>query len=579
MFPPVAVDTASVAGCSDVLVGSVGRVRRAQAEQLAAVATWADLHPATPQMPLLPRFADRPDDASPDGEVAAHPAQVGSAGYRERAVRLGAEGTPAVAEFAAVELGVLLGVSTVTAAMLLRDTLEIRHRLPSVWTAVLTGRVDVWKARKAAAATRVLSAEQVAGIETRVAAALEGLVYARAETVIEGLVVTADPAGHEQRRQAAEARRHVSIGKRPTPAGLRQLFAQSTPADIARIDAMIAYLAEALAFFGDTATRDLRRTRALVLMANPFAAALLIAQRASATQHATQTRAQSASAASEPDAEPDAKPDAESAPESDQEPEPEHQDEPEPEASADAASAVQLAAAFGRELAAAGPALWKRLRPRTVLYVHLSHAAVASLNHRSTGATGPGGEPAPGVARVEGLGPAGLTQLRDWLGHGWDHDALEVRPVLDPDHQSAVDDYQTPPAMAEALRLREPFETFPYGTTPSRGARETSGADEDHTIPYVPRARGGPPGQTGLHNLGPLGRHHHRAKTFGHFTCHQPLPGLYLWRTPSGHWYRVDHTGTHPLGRTTPAILRQRTDPDPLTPAEQHLRGLLADAA
>jgi hypothetical protein len=534
MFPPVAVDTASVAGCSDVLVGSVGRVRRAQAEQLAAVATWADLHPATPQMPLLPRFADRPDDASPDGEVAAHPAQVGSAGYRERAVRLGAEGTPAVAEFAAVELGVLLGVSTVTAAMLLRDTLEIRHRLPSVWTAVLTGRVDVWKARKAAAATRVLSAEQVAGIETRVAAALEGLVYARAETVIEGLVVTADPAGHEQRRQAAEARRHVSIGKRPTPAGLRQLFAQSTPADIARIDAMIAYLAEALAYFGDTATRDVRRTRALVLMANPFAASLLLARRAGAAQN------------NNPQA-------------SAVEDEPEH-DEP--------ASAVQLAAAFGRELAAAGPALWKRLRPRTVLYLHLSHAALATLTSRPGSATGAPAA-APGVARVEDLGPAGLTQLRDWLGH----DALEVHPVIDPDQQTAVDDYQTPPAMTEAMRLREPFETFPYGTLPSRHT------DEDHTFPYVPLARGGPPGQTGPHNLGPLSRHHHRAKTFGAFTCHQPLPGLYLWATPSGHWYRVDPTGTHPLGRETPAILRQRHDPDPLTPTEQHLRGLLADAA
>ena len=226
MFPPVSVDTASVAGCSDVLVGSVDAVRRAQAEQLAAVAAWADLHPATPQMPLLPRFADRAadrtdrgGDAGPDVEVPAHPAQVGSAGYRERAVRLGAEGTPAVAEFAAVELGMLLQLSTVTAAMLLRDTLEIRHRLPSVWAAVLTGRVDVWKARQAATTTRVLSAEQVAGIQARVAAALEGVVLARAETIINGLVVDADPEGHEARRRAAEERRRVRIGRRPGQIG------------------------------------------------------------------------------------------------------------------------------------------------------------------------------------------------------------------------------------------------------------------------------------------------------------------------------------------------------------------------
>ena len=40
--------------------------------------------------------------------------------------------------------------------------------------------------------------------------------------------------------------------------------------------------------------------------------------------------------------------------------------------------------------------------------------------------------------------------------------------------------------------------------------------------------------------------------------CHQPLPGLYLWQTPSGHWFRIDHTGTTPLGRQRPEILRQQ---------------------
>ena len=32
---------------------------------------------------------------------------------------------------------------------------------------------------------------------------------------------------------------------------------------------------------------------------------------------------------------------------------------------------------------------------------------------------------------------------------------------------------------------------------------------------------------------------------------------MYLWRTPTGHWHHVDHTGTHPLGRHTPPILEQ----------------------
>ena len=61
MFPPIAVDTESAAACSDALAGSVGAVRRAQAEQIAQVAAWADLHAPSPGMPLVRRFGDRAD--------------------------------------------------------------------------------------------------------------------------------------------------------------------------------------------------------------------------------------------------------------------------------------------------------------------------------------------------------------------------------------------------------------------------------------------------------------------------------------------------------------------------------------
>ncbi len=67
---------------------------------------------------------------------------------------------------------------------------------------------------------------------------------------------------------------------------------------------------------------------------------------------------------------------------------------------------------------------------------------------------------------------------------------------------------------------------------------------------YVEPARGGPPGQTRIGNLGPLGRTAHRVKTHAPgWRHHQPVPGVYLWRTPHGYWYRVDGHGTHALGQ------------------------------
>jgi hypothetical protein len=74
--------------------------------------------------------------------------------------------------------------------------------------------------------------------------------------------------------------------------------------------------------------------------------------------------------------------------------------------------------------------------------------------------------------------------------------------------------------------------------------------DLDHTKPYLPMNRGGPPGQTNLSNLGPMTRHHHRAVTHGRWGKRQPQPGLYLFRSPKGYLYLVTNQGTLPLGRT-----------------------------
>ena len=68
--------------------------------------------------------------------------------------------------------------------------------------------------------------------------------------------------------------------------------------------------------------------------------------------------------------------------------------------------------------------------------------------------------------------------------------------------------------------------------------------DLDHTMPWVDT---GPPGQTRVGNLGKLTRFEHRVKTHGKGWRHrQPEPGVHHWRTPTGHEFTVDHTGTHP---------------------------------
>jgi hypothetical protein len=96
--------------------------------------------------------------------------------------------------------------------------------------------------------------------------------------------------------------------------------------------------------------------------------------------------------------------------------------------------------------------------------------------------------------------------------------------------------------MREALFTRHPAEVFPFG------AAVRSNLDCDHSDRYIPPSRGRPPGQTGLHNLGPLSRGHHRAVTFGLWRRRQPEPGTYVFRTPHGYVFVVTNQGTINLG-------------------------------
>jgi len=156
------------------------------------------------------------------------------------------------------------------------------------------------------------------------------------------------------------------------------------------------------------------------------------------------------------------------------------------------------------------------------LYLHLHESAIA------TGA---------GVGRAEGLGPVTIGQIKDWLARS----DITVKPVIDLDDRASVDAYEVPDRTRETVLLRNPCCPFPWCTNLTRNK------DIDHIEAYQPPDQGGPPGQTAAHKLGGPCRRHHRLKTHGGWTYTMPEPGIYLWRSPHGRHYLVDHTGTATL--------------------------------
>ena len=158
-----------------------------------------------------------------------------------------------------------------------------------------------------------------------------------------------------------------------------------------------------------------------------------------------------------------------------------------------------------------------------MLYVHLTHDALRSSDREVP-------------VWVENAGGQLLTagQVADWCGRE-DTRRVSVRPVVDLNQPAAVDAYRPPEWLAERVYLRDRTCVHPSCHRPARGC------DLDHIVPYD---HGGP---TALHNLACLCRLHHRMKTHGGWTYAMVQPGVFHWRSPHGHTYLRDATGTTDL--------------------------------
>ncbi|WP_408898658.1 hypothetical protein ACJ5H2_06000 [Nocardioides sp. R1-1] len=157
---------------------------------------------------------------------------------------------------------------------------------------------------------------------------------------------------------------------------------------------------------------------------------------------------------------------------------------------------------------------------------------VVHLSLGEAGAFGP-------VARVEGLGPRLLSQVRELLAR---HTAVTLIPVVDLHAGRCVNGYEHPTDVRHRVELRTLGDVFPHAATLFH--RRGRAPDHDHTVPYD---RHGPPGQTGDHNDTPLTRHHHRAKTHLGYTVLQLGPDRWVWGTPHGLYRLVTTTGTTTL--------------------------------
>jgi hypothetical protein len=238
-------------------------LRELEWHELLLAGHWAVLHD--------PKSILRTDRDTPGGEQAVHP---------------GGDGTPQVAEFACAELGTVMGTGFVSASRLIRDAVDLQYRHPRMWQALGQGRARVWKARQVARMVHAadLGFDQARFVDEATTPYVDTLPWSAFERLVQARIIEADPAAAEARRLTAELARFVATG-RTTEHGLQTLVARANAGEIVYFVAMCDRIAHLLAAEGDPDSLQVRRSKALAILANPARALALLTKHATPDPH------------------------------------------------------------------------------------------------------------------------------------------------------------------------------------------------------------------------------------------------------------------------------------------------------
>lgn len=425
------------------------------------------------ELEVLAHYADLCSDVEQAGRT---PNEVL---HGERLLPLGDDGTPEVAEFAALEIAALWNEAIGTVNARIGKALTLRHRFPQVWELMGEGLLARWVAEKIADKARDLPVHAALVVDARVAEVIPGVPNGRLLAAVEGWVLELTPKEIVDERRAAEQRgvwvRHDRQEGAAT--GASTLFARLSAPAAQELELQVRRLAQMLKQGGHTGELDERRADALGVLATP-ARALQLMQ---------------ASILDELPAE------------------------------LDELGECPLAGRPGH-LCGQITVDPEKLLPRAELVLHVTDDALAQTV--LTAAARP--------VRTEGCGPL----LTSWLPALFGHHRITVKPVLDVAATPPVDSYEIPRPMRQAVLWRHPFDMFPGSGIRSLRCdadhivawRESGDCDIGDDIS---------PPLTRVDNLAPLSRTAHRAKTFAGWHETAVCPGVVVWRSPLGFVYLV----------------------------------------
>ncbi len=255
---PVVVEDLDAEWVLALLEDKEAAAREAERGKLRLAARWCVLHPA-----------------SADTGVATW----GGPGLLESDESLGGDGTPAIAAFAPEPFAAALGVSTTTGMQLIADGLDLQHRLPRIWRRVEALEVAPWKARKVAQATHVLSRAAAAYVDGELAARLDSCGAVLIERVVAMAVAKHHPELLAERERKGKAGWQVRLHHPGAGefAGTSHLDVTGDTLDLTKFYDLVCDQAAALAALGDDDPLEVRKAKALGVIADQQASLDLLA--------------------------------------------------------------------------------------------------------------------------------------------------------------------------------------------------------------------------------------------------------------------------------------------------------------
>ncbi|HEU4812098.1 MAG TPA: HNH endonuclease signature motif containing protein [Nocardioides sp.] len=257
---PVVVEDLDADWLLALLEDKEASARAAERGKLRLAAQWCVLHPATA-----------------DTGVAFW-SHAGLPGMRQHDETLGGEGTPLVAAFTPEPFAAALGISTFAGMQLLADAMDLQHRLPGIWRKVDQLDVAPWKARKVAQATRLLSKRAAAYVDSELTTRISTCGAVMIERVVAAAIAKFHPELLAEREKKGKAGWHVSLHQ-PSPgdfAGTSYLDVAGDTLDLDKFYALVCDQAAAMAAAGDTDPLEVRKAKALGVIADQQAQADLM---------------------------------------------------------------------------------------------------------------------------------------------------------------------------------------------------------------------------------------------------------------------------------------------------------------